>query len=96
MTTHGKGTILNRDALYGTSAKRVASLSFLVLDAIQSASNEEQASGVGAVFLMLCEELKVDPRVVLEAVSRMLTDKEESLQHFSAIRIYIQNELKNK
>jgi hypothetical protein len=96
MIPQGRGSILNRDALYSTNAKRVANLSFLVLDTIQNASKEEQAAGVAAVFLLLSEELQVDPRVILEATSRMLTNKEASLMHFSAVRTYIRHELKDK
>lgn len=86
--------MLNHDRMNNADPALVARASFDTLQILQHYHREVQAEALAASFLLLCERLKVPPQDVFVATKNMLiANPDNRIDHFGALRLYLQHEI---
>lgn len=86
---------LRKDRLNNFQRKEVAESTFLLLTRLQDHPSDTQIASACAMFLLLCEEFKIEPQDVFVAVKNALARPREidGEDCFRAVRLYITHEL---
>ncbi len=73
----------------------VEGMAFAMIDRLQNVSRAAQVQVLGILFLLLCQEFKLDERRTLEVAERILNDAENRNDRATihAVREYIRQEL---
>lgn len=83
-------------AMVNAKPQRIANAAMSVLDRLQRGfKSHEQALALAAVFLLLCEGLKVEPQDVMTTIKNLLVRSNDGhgSPEFWAMRAYIQMEM---
>ena len=89
-------TKVNLDAINNAPPKEVALASFEIINALQNHYDRPhvQAAAACAVFLVLCQQVRIEPQTIFTAVSNILSDEREGgRDEFEALRMYVANEI---
>jgi hypothetical protein len=84
------------DQLNMVTAQQSQQVAFALLDSMQGIQPKGlQLSGTAMMFLLMCEQSKIDPRQVLDKASRVLHDTftEGTGGYVKAIQQYLKEEL---
>jgi hypothetical protein len=86
---------LNLDQLNNAPMSAVTNTTFRLVDAMQSQKEGTQALACGLLFVLLCEAKGVTPGKVLQTVSNLRAQLEDTPDELTvlAIRDYIEEEL---
>lgn len=89
-------SLIDRDKMMNADRRRVANATMGVIDAAQRFRPEEQALGMAAAFLILCQEAGVNPQDAWTMTNNVMHDRTtgQPAPQFRAVAAYIRNELK--
>lgn len=85
---------MNRDLLTNAQPEQVAHATMTLLDCMQNLQAENQTLGAAALFFLLCEHWRVDPREALGLARNLMCSTEgERRPEFRAAAFYLRNNL---
>lgn len=85
----------NRDRMANAPRQRVAAMAMTVIDGAQRFEKAVQPLGMAAAFILLCEQLKVNPQDAFTMANNVMINAETGNRtpEFRAVREYIKHEV---
>jgi hypothetical protein len=83
----------DRDLLANANVRQTANSTMAIIDRIQSLAPPQQAAGLAAAFILLCERYSLEPQDIFTLTSNIMNHAEGRRPEFLAVRDYMENEL---
>jgi hypothetical protein len=89
--------LFNRDKMANAPRHRVAAAAVGTIDGVQNFEKAVQPLGMAAAFILLCEQLGVEPQDAFTMAKNVMVfrDSKNTTPEFMAVRDYIKHEVIN-